>query len=126
MRIPALDENYVTFKPINQDSTKNQSVPDVISINKGISITDLLIFINDSGGTLVETGGGHVIPFTWLNPHVFSNNNELFMVICYYGAIRFISATNYEHAIDMFNRYTPNDTIEFIAEVVPVNIVKEG
>ena len=62
MRLPVLEENYVTFKLINQDN-KNQLLSENSIIDKPISILDLMRLICSSEGVGVYTSDGSIACF---------------------------------------------------------------
>ena len=130
MRLPVLEENYVTFKLINQDN-KNQLLSENSIIDKPISILDLMRLICSSEGIGVYTSDGSVACFMLFNPEFIFGDNKLFMFdfIDFKNNTRiyFVSAKSYSDAFNIYTRVTNIYLIKqlkYEAEVVPVNVVK--
>ena len=122
MRLPVLEENYVTFKLINQDN-KNQLLSKNSIIDKPISILDLMRLICSSDGS--------VACFMLFNPEFIFGDNKLFMFdfIDFKNNTRiyFVSAKSYSDAFNIYTRVTNIYLIKqlkYEAEVVPVDVVK--
>ena len=130
MRLPALEENYVTFKLINQDN-KNQLLSENSIIDKPISILDLMRLICNSEGVGTYDSTGTIKYFILFNPEFIFGDNKLFMFgfVDYKNDTKlyFVSAKSYSEAFNIYTQFTDIYLIKqlkYEAEVVPVNVVK--
>ena len=127
MRLPVLEENYVTFKLINQDN-KNQLLSENSIIDKPISILDLMRLICNSEGVGTYDSTGTIKYFGIFHPEVIFNDDKLFMFgfVDYKNDTKlyFVSAKSYDEAYYIVKTWTSDDYMQLLVysvEITPVD-----